>query len=153
MEKTGQWRFTPPTHAVAAFVEALKIHELQGGSAGRLARYQKNCTTLVTSMRSAGFETLLSEPWLSPIIVTFFNPAHQSFRFDEFYDRLKQRGFIIYPGKLTVVDSFRMGCIGDFEHQVMSQVAEAAADALIDMGVDSAAPPARALAERSKLTS
>ena len=85
--------------------------------------------------------------------MTFFNPEHQNFRFDDFYDRLKRRGFVIYPGKLTVVDSFRMGCIGNFDHQVMLQAAEAAADALIDMGVNSAAPAALALAERSKLAS
>lgn len=153
MEDTGQWRFTPPTHAVAAFIEALKLHEAEGGAPGRLVRYQRNCDTLVAGMRAAGFETLLTEPWLSPIIVTFFNPAHANFRFNEFYDRLKQRGFIIYPGKLTVVDSFRMGCIGDFDHTVMSEAAAAAADALIEMGVDTAAPPAAALQERNRLAS
>lgn len=153
MEKTGQWRFTPPTHCVAAFVEALTLHEAQGGAPARLARYQKNCNALVSGMRAAGFETLLSEPWLSPVIVTFFNPQHPQFRFEEFYRRLKQRGFIIYPGKLTVVDSFRMGCIGDFDHQVMSQAAKAAADALQDMGVTSAAPSAQALAEKTRLAS
>jgi len=153
MEDTGQWRFTPPTHAVAAFIEALKQHEAEGGAPGRLARYQRNCDVLVTEMRAAGFETLLKEPWLSPIIVTFFSPDHRNFRFDEFYDRLKQRGFIIYPGKLTIVDSFRIGCIGDFEHTVMSDAAAAAGDALAEMGVDSAAPSTTALQERNRLAS
>ncbi|MEE9322465.1 MAG: 2-aminoethylphosphonate--pyruvate transaminase [Granulosicoccus sp.] len=153
MEDTGQWRFTPPTHAVAAFIEALKLHKAEGGAPGRLARYQRNCNTLVAGMRAAGFVTLLEEPWLSPIIVTFFNPDHPGFRFDEFYALLKQRGFIIYPGKLTVVDSFRMGCIGDFGYTVMSEAAAAAADALAEMGVDTAAPPAAALQERCRLVS
>ena len=152
MEKTGQWRFTPPTHSVAAFVEALIQHDAQGGAPGRLARYQKNCNTLVTSMRSAGFVTLLNEPWLSPIIVTFFNPCHARFEFADFYDRLKRQGFIIYPGKLTVADSFRIGCIGDFDHTVMSQVAMAAGDALQEMGVDRATPTKAALHERDKLS-
>ncbi len=92
-------------------------------------------------MRELGFETLLKDRWLSPIIVTFFNPAHQNFRFEEFYDRMKDKGFIIYPGKLTVVDSFRIGCIGRMDGAVMRKVVEAARQSLAEMGVDSAAPP------------
>jgi 2-aminoethylphosphonate-pyruvate transaminase len=151
MEKTGQWRFTPPTHSVAAFAEALRAHAAEGGVAGRLARYTKNRDTLVAAMRARGFETLLSDRWLSPIIVTFFCPAHPKFRFDRFYDLLKIRGFIIYPGKLTAVDSFRVGCIGQMDHHVMTRVAEAATEALAEMGVDSATPPAAALKERDRL--
>ena len=79
MEKTGQWRFTPPTHVVAAFLEALRMHETEGGVAGRGARYARNRDVLVAGMRALGFETLLSQHWLSPIIVTFFCPAHPNF--------------------------------------------------------------------------
>ena len=75
MEKTGQWRFTPPTHVVAAFLEALKGHEAEGGVAGRGARYARNRDVMVEGMRDLGFETLLKDRWLSPIIVTFFCPA------------------------------------------------------------------------------
>lgn len=151
MRKTGQWRFTPPTHAVAAFMEALRLHEEEGGVAGRGARYARNRDVLVAGMRGLGFETLLSDRWLSPIIVTFFNPAHPSFRFDAFYEAMKRRGFIIYPGKLTVVDSFRVGCIGRMDEHVMRRVVEAAGQALQEMGVDSAAPPANAMEERARL--
>ncbi|MBX2825898.1 MAG: 2-aminoethylphosphonate--pyruvate transaminase [Gammaproteobacteria bacterium] len=151
MEKTGQWRFTPPTHSLAAFSAALDLHAAEGGAPGRLARYQRNCEALVSAMRAAGFVTLLDEPWLSPIIVTFFNPADPAFQFDRFYALLKQCGFIIYPGKLTVVDSFRMGCIGAFDQDVMRAAAEAATQALTEMSVASAAPSAAALQERNKL--
>jgi 2-aminoethylphosphonate-pyruvate transaminase len=126
MEKTGQWRYTPPTHVVAAFIEALKMHEAEGGVAARGARYARNRDVMVQGMRGLGFETLLEARWLSPIIVTFFCPADPKFVFSNFYDLMKQKGFIIYPGKLTVVDSFRMG-------------------------VENAAPPATALEERKKL--
>ncbi len=151
MEKTGQWRFTPPTHTVAAFLEALRAHEAEGGIAARGARYTRNRDVMVAGMRGLGFETLLDSHWLSPIIVTFFCPAHPAFRFAEFYDRLKARGFIIYPGKLTAVDSFRIGCIGQMDENVMRQVVAAVGDVLTDMGVTDAAPPASALAERAKL--
>ena len=151
MEETGQWRFTPPTHAVAAFIEALRIHRREGGVAGRGARYAANRDALVRGMRELGFETLLRDRWLSPIIVTFFNPAHPGFLFDEFYERMKTKGFIIYPGKLTVVDSFRIGCIGRMDEAVMRQVVDAARRSLAEMGVDSAAPPRTALEERSRL--
>ncbi len=151
METTGQWRFTPPTHVVAAFLEALKIHESEGGVAARGARYAKNRDVLVSGMRELGFETLLSDRWLSPIIVTFFSPADPNFVFERFYDLMKAKGFIIYPGKLTVVDSFRVGCIGRMDDKVMRRVVEAARQSLSEMGVASAAPSTAALEERSKL--
>ncbi len=152
MNATGQWRFTPPTHVVAAFLEALRLHREEGGVAARGARYSTNRDVLVAGMRDLGFETLLSEPWLSPIIVTFFNPAHAAFDFSKFYDAMKARGFIIYPGKLTVVDSFRVGCIGHMDDTVMRNVISAAKEALAEMGVDDASPPHVALQERAKLS-
>ncbi len=151
MEKTGQWRYTPPTHAVAAFLEALRQHEAEGGVAGRGARYAANRDTLVAGMRALGFETLLQDDWLSPIIVTFFNPAHPKFDFNSFYDLLKTRGFIIYPGKLTVVDSFRVGCIGHLDSGVMQRLVNAVAEVLKQMGVDDATPPSTAMNERARL--
>lgn len=152
MEKTGQWRFTPPTHTVAAFLKALDLHEAEGGTVGRLARYTRNRDTMVKGFRDLGFETLLDDHWLSPIIVTFFCPADPAFSFQGFYDAMKARGFIIYPGKLTVVDSFRIGCIGRMDADIMARVAQAAGEALAEMGVASAAPPSAALEERMKLT-
>ena len=151
MNKTGQWRFTPPTHVVAAFLEALRGHEAEGGVAGRGGRYTRNRDVMVDGMRELGFETLLKDRWLSPIIVTFFCPADENFVFDRFYELMKDKGFIIYPGKLTVVDSFRVGCIGQMDEHVMRQVVTAAKETLDEMGVESAAPPAIALEERAKL--
>lgn len=151
MDKTGQWRFTPPTHAVAAFLEALRIHKAEGGVAGRGRRYTVNRDVLVDGMRAIGFETLLADRWLSPIIVTFFCPADPDFEFSRFYDLMKARGFIIYPGKLTVVDSFRVGCIGQLDAEVMRRVVVAAQESLDEMGIADAAPPAKALEERAKL--
>lgn len=151
MNKTGQWRFTPPTHVVAAFIQALKEHEAEGSVAGRGARYTTNRDVMVGGLRELGFETLLDSHWLSPIIVTFFCPADAAFDFDRFYELMKAHGFIIYPGKLTVVDSFRVGCIGQMDEHVMRRVVEAARESLAEMGVASAAPPASALAERQRL--
>ena len=152
MEKSGQWRFTPPTHVVAAFLTALEIHEEEGGVAGRGARYTNNRDVMVSGMRDLGFETLLDERWLSPIIVTFFCPADRAFEFTKFYDLMKSEGYIIYPGKLTVVDSFRIGCIGRMDAHVMKGVVFAAKKALKTMGVESAAPPEAAFMERQRLS-
>lgn len=151
METTGQWRFTPPTHAVAAFLKALDMHAAEGGAPARLTRYATNRDVMVDGMRALGFETLLADRWLSPIIVTFFCPADPAFSFQGFYAAMKARGFIIYPGKLTVVDSFRIGCIGRMDEHVMARVVTAAGEALTEMGVSSAAPPPAALEERKKL--
>ena len=135
MEKTGQWRFTPPTHVVAAFIEALRLHRQAGGVQARLARYTDNRDVLVDGMRALGFKTLLEGDWLSPIIVTFFSPDDPAFDFNRFYDLLKAKGFIIYPGKLTEVDSFRIGCIGQMDANVMHCVVAAVRDTMAEMNI------------------
>ncbi len=140
MLRTGQWRFTPPTHTVVAFREALLQHEEEGGVAGRLARYSANKQVLVDGMRAMGFRTLLDDEWLSPIIVTFFSPADPRFAFKRFYDEIKARGFIIYPGKLTEAESFRVGCIGQVDQAVMRDLLEAVRESLEAMGVRDCRP-------------
>lgn len=135
MESTGQWRFTPPTHTVVAFQAALAQHRQEGGVAGRCARYTRNRDVLVTGMRELGFSTLLEDRWLSPIITTFLSPKDPAFEFKTFYAALKQRGFLIYPGKLTEVESFRIGCIGQLDEAVIKQLLSAIQDSLAGMGV------------------
>ena len=114
MNDTGQWRFTPPTHCLLALDQALRELEKEGGVSGRYKRYEENCRTLVTGMRDLGFQTLLPDELQAPIIVTFLMPDEESFNFQELYDRLNALGYVIYPGKLTNIDSFRVGCIGHF---------------------------------------
>ena len=140
LERTGQWRFTPPTHVVAAFASALDQHAAEGGVTGRLARYVHNQTVLVAGMRAMGFHTLLADRWLSPIIVTFHAPGHPNFEFKLFYELIKQHGFIIYPGKLTQVNSFRIGCIGQLFEEQMRGVLVAIRAALDELGVPDGAP-------------
>lgn len=135
MERTGQWRFTPPTHTVVAFQAALAQHREEGGVAGRCARYTDNREVLVKGMRALGFSTLLDDEWLSPIITTFLSPSTPAFEFKTFYAALKARGFLIYPGKLTDVDSFRIGCIGQLDAAVIEQLLSVIQDALTNMGV------------------
>ncbi len=140
MERNGQWRYTPPTHVIAAFTAALDLHRNEGGVCGRFNRYTQNRDTLVSGMKKLGFKTLLDGRWLSPIIVTFLNPADKNFSFDHFYQLMKSQGFIIYPGKLTEVDSFRIGCIGQLNSQIMQQVVDAAAHSLNKLQVEHAGP-------------
>jgi 2-aminoethylphosphonate-pyruvate transaminase len=140
MEKNGQWRFTPPTHVIVAFEQALKEHAAEGGVAGRGARYRKNCNLLVDGMRALGFATLLPDDLQAPIIVTFHMPADPRFKFDTFYDRLRDKGYVIYPGKLTVGDSFRIGCIGRLGEAEMRGALAAIKATMGEMGVKSGAP-------------
>ncbi|MBT2772611.1 2-aminoethylphosphonate--pyruvate transaminase [Halomonas sp. ISL-60] len=135
MERTGQWRFTPPTHTVVAFQAALAQHREEGGVPGRCARYTRNRDALVKGMRALGFSTLLEDEWLSPIITTFLSPTDPAFEFHSFYAALKARGFLIYPGKLTEVESFRIGCMGQLGITVIAQLLNAIQDALNEMGV------------------
>jgi 2-aminoethylphosphonate-pyruvate transaminase len=143
MEKTGQWRFTPPTHVLAALDQALVEHAAEGGTAGRGARYAKNCRILVGGLRALGFETLLPDALQAPIIVTVRMPADPKFNFETLYDRLARRGYVIYPGKLTVADSFRIGCIGRLGEAEMRGALENIKQILGEMGVTSCAPAGR----------
>jgi len=142
LEKTGQYRFTPPIHVIVAFHQALQEFFAEGGVAGRGGRYAENARVLIGGMRSLGFETLLPDALQAPIIATFRTPGHPNFVFQRFYDSLKARGYVIYPGKLTVADSFRIGCIGRLYADHMRGVLEAARETLEEMGVALAPAPA-----------
>jgi 2-aminoethylphosphonate-pyruvate transaminase len=135
LQKTGQWRFTPPTHVVAALRAAIDQYHAQGGLPARLARYTQNCTALVSGMRALGFKTFLPDAMQAPIIVTFHAPSDPAYDFTEFYRRVRDRGFILYPGKLTAVDTFRVGCIGAIGADTLKQAVAAIAGALREMGV------------------
>jgi 2-aminoethylphosphonate-pyruvate transaminase len=119
MQKTKQWRFTPPTHVILAFAQAIKEFEEEGNVAGRGGRYRKNHGILISGMRDMGFKTLLPDELQAPIIVTFHMPTNPEFDFDKFYDGLRDQGYVIYPGKLTVANSFRIGCIGRLDQEHM----------------------------------
>jgi 2-aminoethylphosphonate-pyruvate transaminase len=134
-EKTGQYRFTPPIHVIVSFHQALTEFFAEGGQPGRGRRYAENCRVLVEGMRALGFEPLLGHNLQAPIIVTFRMPADPAFKFQAFYDALKERGYVIYPGKLTVADSFRIGCIGRLTPEHMRGALAAIRDILDEMGV------------------
>jgi 2-aminoethylphosphonate-pyruvate transaminase len=140
MQKTGQWRFTPPTHVVAALRAAIDQFLAEGGQPARLARYAANCARLVGDMRALGFKTFLEEAVQAPIIVTFHAPADPAYDFAEFYRRVRELGFILYPGKLTAVNTFRVGCIGAFDTAQVGAAVAAIAAAMADMGVRDFAP-------------
>ena len=140
MQKTTQWRFTPPTHVVAAFRVALDQFKAEGGTAARGARYRKNCETLVDAMSALGFRTFLPKHVQAPIIVTFHAPADGNYAFKAFYEKVRSRGYILYPGKLTQVETFRVGCIGAIDSNEMRNVSSAVADTLKEMGIKNAAP-------------
>ena len=108
----GKWRFTSPTHTVRAFERALQELQAEGGVKARYERYCENHRILVAGMEALGFTALLPPAHQSPIITAFKNPTHPAYRFSRFYESLKTKGFVIYPGKATEVDTFRIGNIG-----------------------------------------
>ena len=148
LEANGQWRFTPPTHVLAAFDQALDEHAAEGGVAGRGARYRRNHQLLIEGMSALGFAMLVPPPLQAPIIVTFLMPADPRFVFAEFYDRLREKGFAIYPGKLTVAASFRIGCIGRIGEAEIRAALAAIGETMGEMGVASGAPAPRGETER-----
>ncbi|RZS55007.1 2-aminoethylphosphonate--pyruvate transaminase [Sphaerotilus mobilis] len=135
MQRTGQWRFTPPTHVVAALAEAMRQFAEEGGQPARLARYQDNCRTLVDGLGALGLRTFLAPELVSPIIVTFHAPADARYDFRAFYAAVKAQGYLLYPGKLTQVETFRVGCIGAIGRLEMQQAVDAVGRTLAAMGL------------------
>ena len=126
MEKgRGKWRFTSPTHVVRAFATALDELEQEGGVAARWGRYKENQSVLARGMASLGFRALLPRERQSPVITAFYSPDHPAYRFETFYENLKAEGFVIYPGKVTLADTFRIGNIGDVFAEDMERLIEA----------------------------
>jgi 2-aminoethylphosphonate-pyruvate transaminase len=140
MQKSGQFRYTPPTHTLVAFAKALEQHAAEGGAPGRLARYKKTAKALRDGMRRIGLTPLLGDNETGPIIQTFATPRDPNFDFTRFYEGLKARGFIIYPGKLTKKPSFRVGNMGALDHEVMAMLVDATEATLKDMGVTDLTP-------------
>ena len=135
LERDGQFRFTPPTHALLAFAQALREHREAGGVAARTARYLANREVLLAGMRRLGFREYLAPERQSDIITSFRYPEDPAFDFDKFYRSLAGRGMVIYPGKVSRADCFRIGTIGRiFPEQVQALVAEVE-QVLNEMGV------------------
>jgi 2-aminoethylphosphonate-pyruvate transaminase len=135
MEKTAQWRFTPPTVVVAALHAALEQYVAAGGQPARYARYQRNCEVLIEGMTRLGFKLFLEARHQAPVIVTFNAPSDPSYDFQKFYDRVREKGFVLYPGKLTQVDTLRVGCIGAIDEHVMRSAVHAIADTVAEQNI------------------
>ena len=113
MNKDGKWRFTSPTHVVLAFAQALKEMEGEGGIVARTKRYEENNRLLIQKMAEMGIRPYIGSEHQGPIITTFLYPEHHNFSFQDMYQYIKDRGYAIYPGKVTDADTFRIGNIGE----------------------------------------
>ena len=137
MTQTGQWRYTPPTHVIAALDAALNQYDAEGGQPARLARYAANCSALIDGVQRLGLRVFLPAQIQAPIIVTVHAPVHPNWNFAEFYRLTKAQGVVLYPGKLTAAETFRVGCIGAIGTAEMTLAVDAMAHALHDMGITS----------------
>jgi 2-aminoethylphosphonate-pyruvate transaminase len=133
MQKTTQWRYTPPTHVVAAFDSAIAQYLEEGGRAARHARYARNCSTLIEGMARLGLRSFLPTSIQAPIIVTFYAPDSPRYTFRSFYNAVKARGYILYPGKLTTLETFRVGCMGQLGERGIGGAVEAVGQVLAEM--------------------
>ncbi|HEY0767987.1 MAG TPA: 2-aminoethylphosphonate--pyruvate transaminase [Steroidobacteraceae bacterium] len=133
MQKTTQWRYTPPTHIVAAFDSAIAQYLEEGGLVARGARYAHNCRTLIEGMAQLGLKSFLPAAIQAPIIVTFYAPDTARYTFKSFYDAVKARGYILYPGKLTMLETFRVGCMGQLGERGIAGAVEAVGKVLAEM--------------------
>ncbi|GIP23884.1 2-aminoethylphosphonate--pyruvate transaminase [Paenibacillus sp. J22TS3] len=129
MEKGGgKWRYTSPTHVVRAFDQALKELAEEGGVEARYARYKNNQQLLVNGMTKLGVEALLQPEVQSPFITAFQFPQSEQFSFEELYTRMKLAGYVIYPGKISAADTFRIGSIGEVYPEDIENLLQVIAD-------------------------
>jgi 2-aminoethylphosphonate-pyruvate transaminase len=134
-EKNGQFRYTPPTHSILAFDQALRELDQEGSVAARGARYRRNHETLVRGMKALGFRVYLDATVQSYIITSFCFPDDRRFTFDSFYRRLSDKGFIVYPGKISQADTFRIGSIGRLFEADMRALLLAIGETVKEMGI------------------
>jgi 2-aminoethylphosphonate-pyruvate transaminase len=133
MQKTTQWRYTPPTHVVAAFDSAIAQYLEEGGLSARGARYAHNCRTLIDGMAKLGLKSFLPAAIQAPIIVTFYAPDSPQYTFKAFYNAVKARGYVLYPGKLTTLETFRVGCMGQLGERGIAGAVDAVGQVLAEM--------------------
>ena len=136
LERNGQFRFTPPTHAILAFHQALLDLEAEGGVAGRYERYRANHSIIWEGGKKLGLIPYLQPDVQAPIITSFHYPESLAFSFEAFYERLGEKGFVIYPGKLTHADCFRIGNIGQLFESDMQELVDTMGQTLVEMGVE-----------------
>jgi 2-aminoethylphosphonate-pyruvate transaminase len=134
-EKHGKWRYTSPTHVVRAFRQALDEFDAEGGVAARHARYAENHHVLIEGFTALGFRPLLPQQYRSPIITSFLYPDDPAFTFERFYEAMKRRRFVLYPGKVSRAETFRVGTIGEVFSDDIRQLTQAAAEALHELNV------------------
>ncbi|SCK28359.1 2-aminoethylphosphonate--pyruvate transaminase [Vogesella sp. LIG4] len=134
LQSTGQWRFTPPTHVLAALRAALDQYLAKGGQPARLARYAANAALLQQRLCAAGLQLFLPPGLQAPIILTFHAPAHADYQFKAFYEAVREQGFVLYPGKLTSQETFRVGCIGAIDAAEIEQACHAIITTLRQLG-------------------
>ncbi|EGR28457.1 hypothetical protein IMG5_174960 [Ichthyophthirius multifiliis] len=131
LEDNGQFRFTPPTHVLKATKVAIDEYFEQGGQPKRFQKYDSNQKLLTKRMTEMGFKLYIEPKYQGCIITTFLNPKDPNFKFNEFYQFLADKNMVIYPGKLTKADSFRIGSIGEINNQNISQLCEYIHDYLV----------------------
>ncbi len=135
LETNSQFRFTPPTHAILAFYQALLELEAEGGIVSRAARYRSNYQTCLAGMIALGFKPYLGPQNRGYIITSFLYPEHDGFDFTKFYEKLNQKGFVIYPGKLSKVDCFRIGHVGQIHPDDVRGLLQAVDETLDELGI------------------
>ncbi|HXX21975.1 MAG TPA: 2-aminoethylphosphonate--pyruvate transaminase [Terriglobia bacterium] len=135
LESDGQFRFTPPTQVLLAFWQALQELDKEGGIAGRAARYAANQKVLLEGMKELGFDAYLAPEHQSYIITSFRYPKHPNFEFSRFYQHLSQKGFVIYPGKVSEAECFRIGTIGHICPEDLRALVAAVRQTLEDMQI------------------
>ena len=136
LERNGQFRFTPPTHTLIAFAQALDELQQEGGVAGRAARYKHNYEVMQAGMREMGFTEYLRPQDQGYIITSYRYPNHPAFDFNQFYERLNQKDLVIYPGKVSDADCFRIGHIGRIFESDVRMLLAAIGETLAEMEIE-----------------
>jgi 2-aminoethylphosphonate-pyruvate transaminase len=135
LESDGQFRFTPPVHVILAFRQALLELEKEGGISARAVRYCQNYELTLSTMQKMGFKAYLKPDDQGYIITSFYYPDHPNFKFQDFYARLSEKGQVIYPGKLSHADCFRIGHVGRLNVADVRALMAAIAETLDEMDI------------------
>lgn len=113
-EKTGEMHFTPPVQTVYATIQALKEY-FEVGEEAKFTRHRRVYEAIRKGVKELGFETVIDPKIESGLVVSVKYPDNPNWDFDKVHDYCYERGFTIYPGKISTTNTFRLCALGTID--------------------------------------
>lgn len=137
-EKTGEMHFTPPVQTIYAALQALKEYWAEGEEA-KWARHTRVFNAIHAGLDELGFRDAVRREWQSGLVVSVVYPDDPNWNFEKVHDYCYERGFTIYPGKISTTNTFRLCALGAIDEADIRDFFVVFRAALKELGVQTPA--------------